>query len=153
MAIRITQFDRLVAISPYPVRKRSTIMMYSGVFWWGEIGDTKPYQSKDFTPMIDIDITQKPNARLISTLIHEIGHAIHYKRHCRCYIEHDNFLAEYHAERFALRFMLRYKLKAALRYEINDMMCHINKYSVQWQHIIERLQQDKIWRKCIDYLK
>lgn len=148
-----TQFDRLVKISPYPVSMGLIPLGYAGVFRWGNAGDRQPYAGADFKPSIQISRRIISRQKKVATLLHEIGHAIHYRRHCRCYTDHsDYFLTEYHAQRFALRYMLRYKLKGALRYEIEDMKRDQHQYSKQWQAVIKQLMQEKIWEKCENYL-
>ena len=139
------QFDKLIQISPYPVKIEHLPFRYSGGFWYGSSNGHVPYQEKDFNPYIAISPLIKLPTFQIATLVHEIGHAIHYKRHCVCYTTHRE-LAEYHAELFALRFLLRYKLKGALRIKIK----YIKKYACS--NILSGLFKMKIWKRCLEYL-
>lgn len=143
--MRISQYDRLVRLSPYLVNINSTPLNYgyTGMF---------THKKAEYHPHIDISNQITLQSEKTATLLHEIGHAIHYRRHCKCYQTDDRVLKEYHAQKFALRFMLRYKLTGALRWDIQNWEYNAHTYSEVYQKAFAQLQQDKIWHKCKNYL-
>ncbi|MCK5607948.1 hypothetical protein KAR91_39070 [Candidatus Pacearchaeota archaeon] len=133
----MTQFDTLVKMSPCPVSVEP-IKFSKGIYR---------------TILQEIIIADSISLiQRIAVLTHEIGHALHYKRKCRCFFLHNDFLCEYHAHRFAMRFMLRYRLKGALRYTFNCMKREWSTFGYPYDRVTARLQQEKIWQRCRDYL-
>lgn len=137
--MRTSYYNQLERIAPYPVVNYEENPKYGGRFVYGD------------KPVIKIAPYMKTPAIRVAILVHEIGHAIHYKRGCKCMDEWE--LSELHAHRFALRFMLRYKFVTALRYTIRHTingMPHFPRYYVT---AFEQLQTEKIWQKCLDFLE
>lgn len=143
-------YERLVQLSPYPVYITSVPFRFSGCFWYGDGSGMQPYEKPDFRPHIDISPFCTQNDE-ICTLVHEIGHAIHYRRHCKCYCTDDIYLRELHAYRFSLRFMLRYKMMGALRYEHNCIKNHAIKHSQVYQDVFAKIKTEKIWKKIENF--
>lgn len=148
------QFDRLIKLSPYPVEERSLLMATGGFLWKFE-DDTGAYQHKDFTPSIIINADVGCKAKKWA-LIHELGHAIHYRRRCKCFrnwrTTEDDYLCELHAERFALRFTLRYKLKGVLQYVMEDCKNNLWRYGPVYWRVYSQLRSERIWQRCKEYL-
>lgn len=134
--MRISQFNRIAQISPVPVNIDNVRI---SCFWFND-------------QRISIAKHIRTQPERISVLLHEIGHAIHYRRNCKCYKNNDYTLQEYHAEKFALRFLLRYKLTGALRWNVHDFEHNLYKYDPICQDVFAQLQQDEIWHKCKKYL-
>lgn len=71
---------KIVYVSEYPVRVR--------YYNYGKFIEI----SKGFRPALHAVL-----------LLHEIGHAIHHAKNCKCMQLYDHTLAEYHAERFVMK--------------------------------------------------
>ena len=144
-------YEELKRLSPCPINKNvPTSVGYNGEFWWGKIGDIRPYDSPDFEPFITIATFITNPAKRISVLVHEIGHALHHRRHCKCFTDvNRGVLVELHAMRFALRFMLRYRLTDALRQEIDALSGTHNEPYATAANLIKK---EKIWNRCLDFL-
>lgn len=146
---------KLVILAPYDVWFEPTKPGMSGWFSWGNSGDTVPYcnYKKDFKPSITIDKNDE-SAKQVCTLVHEIGHAKHYQRKCKCYIQNNRYLRELHATRFELRFLLRYKLKSALKYAISTYQSFNIMFMPELhQQVAEQIRTEKIWQKALDFVK
>ena len=138
--MRISQFNRIARLSPCPV---SICNIRPSCFYWGSYGEQQ---------RIEIEDSIKSQPERVTVLLHEIGHAIHYRRHCKCFTNDSYYLQEYHAEKFALQFMLRYKLTGALRWNVHDFEHNLDRYPLICKKVFAQLQQDKIWHKCKKYL-
>lgn len=148
--MKTSYYNQVKQLSPYPVDENNTDSRYMGSFWWGKTGDNRPYADKNFKPYISISPLIKRDADKTATLVHELGHALHYRRHCKCYTTNNSELRELHAYRFTMRFMLRYKMRAALRSEIK----WLRSKSLHGFYLdaSRQLQTEKIWFKCLEFL-
>lgn len=149
MAIGVMNIKQIIKLSPYPV-KIEYIGYYDGFFEWANAGDDRPYQNKDFQPHIKVDKALS-GARQLAVLIHELGHAIHYKKHCRCYTKYDGYnrhLAELHAYQYALQFMIKHKLLDALQYEYDHIIRLEKHQEVLYRNVSKKIQTKRIWKKA-----
>ncbi len=137
-------FDRLVKLSPYPVRVEPE--PFIGIFKRVRYGQ----------PHIIIDDGIISSHEGMAVLLHEIGHAICHKKKCECYKvlagNSHTYLPEYHAERFAFRFMLQKKMNEVLNWRINFLIDGCGEFEDYHNKAIDRLRTDPIWQKCKDYL-
>lgn len=141
--MRTSYYNQLKRISPYLIYEHEIDSRFFGVFSWGS-------ECINGLPAIQISPSAKNSALRTATLIHEIGHALHYKRGCKCFINKDRVLQELHADRFGLHFMLQHKFVMPLRFTIQ----HIKKrvYIPIYNDAANQLQKEKIWNKCLDFL-
>lgn len=134
--MRTSYFNQLKQLSPYPISN----FLDSRFVYGGK------------SPVIMISTLVKNPAIKTAMLAHEIGHAIHYKRNCKCFINNDQVLIELHAHRFALHFMLRYKFIGALHYCILYTKNNMSHFPRHYVVAFEQLQTEKIWDKCLKFL-
>lgn len=134
----------IIGLSPYPITRAYT---GSGAFCWGTGLGIWPYQQIDFEPYIEIPDCL-PDADCVAILLHEIGHALCFRKHCRCFAVGDNrYLRELHAYRFALRYMVRYKLIDALQHEYDNMVFGFYEYLPIYQKAVRQIKREKIWQE------
>jgi len=142
-------YKDIIKLSPYLV-KIKYLGWYRGSFVWANSHSDKPYQNKDFQPHIKIDKRIMDENMKIATLVHEIGHAVHYDKHCKCYAKYTGrkrvYMAELHAYRFTLQFLLRHKLFDALRYEYEDMNSLSPNYPEHYK-AIAKIKTEKLWER------
>lgn len=141
--------NKLIDLAPYPVRSK-LILQYTGYFRYTNDGNSITYRDTGFMPTISINSAES-NPIQICTLVHEIGHALHYRRKCKCYTQNSRYLKELHATRFELRFLLRYKLYAALEYAMESYIQSVHSSPI-YQQVSDQIKTEKIWQKVIDYL-
>ncbi len=137
-------YIKIAMLSPYPIYDRSFVSIY-GRFCHSN-------DDIDYMPHIELD-KNITGAKKLTVLIHELTHARHYKRNCKCYRENDYYLKELHAYQFGLRFAIRYKMMAILKCLYHHMTCkEIVNYPQGHQKAITQLKTEKIWKKVENLL-
>lgn len=141
-------YKDIIKLSPYPV-KMEHIGSWAGWFSWGD-GTHEIYQHPNYKPYIKIDECLDSVERM-AVLIHEVGHAIHYQRHCKCMCEHNEhkrqYLVELHAYRFALRFMIKHNLLDALQYEYDKMIESTDFLPSAYCRVFKKIKTEELWQK------
>lgn len=132
---------RLKKLSPYKI-------YYRDLQWAGCFAYCKEILLQ---PFIEID-NALPRELRYATLLHELAHARHYKRNCRCYREDNRALKEFHAERFTFRYLLRYKYTKALKLAYEQTLETWPTYDEDYNKAFRMLEKDKIWKKVQNYL-
>lgn len=60
------------------------------------------YDTGQLKSFIEIDDDLEPTEQVL-ILLHEIGHAVHHIKNCKCHTDKNRTLAEYHAHRFIMK--------------------------------------------------
>ena len=111
-------------------------------------------ESMNLLKRIEIDKTLKPHEN-IAILAHEIAHALHDVKNCKCMKNPDYVEREIHAHKDSLRFLLKHKQKKALKWLIKIIREHSNEgcYNNEAQPAAKHIMKLKLWQKCLDYVK
>lgn len=145
-------YEKLVKLLPYPVKIEYGGMYSAGAFVWGDGIHHRPYCG--FEPYVQVNPSLSKIERMV-VLIHELGHAICHREHCKCYTEYDGknkYLPELHAYRFFLKFTLKHKMTDILRHEY-DIMDMRTDYPALYQEVVDQIKTERIWRKATKYLE
>lgn len=140
--------EQLIKLSPYPVIIKHNFGYY-GVLRWGDGTFGKPY-TRPYKPRIEMG-EDLSDIEYQATLIHEIGHAIHHKKHCKCFTEQDNnkrwYLSELHAVRYALQFMIKHEMINALRFEYGLIKGGMFGCQEYYQKMCVKIKKEKLWQE------
>ena len=111
-------------------------------------------ESMNLFKRIEIDKTLKPYEN-IAILAHEIAHALHDVKDCKCMKNSDHTEREIHAHKDSLRFLLKHKQKKALKWLVERIKEHTagNYYHDEAQPAAKHIMKLKLWQKCLDYVK
>lgn len=136
----------LEQLSPVPVYFLETDSMFAGTY------QTKA-ESIAGKAHIKID-NRLTDSQKITTLIHEISHALCDVKDCKCLKNPDHTEREIHANKATLRQLIKYRQKEALEEEMERIeqqaagMTHYVCYLNAAKHIMKL----KLWQKCLDYV-
>lgn len=137
-----TIVKKLVELSPYDVCFETIVdFPFAGLF------DHCEYYSPK--PKIIIDIG-KIRGNFLAVLLHELGHARHYKRKCKCYRPRNRVLAELHAYKFELRALLYFNETKELKKELSDIKEDYPCSSSTYCQTYDKLFKTKLWQRCWD---
>lgn len=104
-------------------------------------------------PHIEID-NSLTGSQKITTLIHEIGHALCDSKDCKCMSNPDHTEREIHANKFVLRRLMKYGLKKELREEMEriEQQAYGGALYAYYECAAKHTIKLKLWQKCSDYV-
>jgi len=143
----------LEKLSPYPINYVNK--------WRYEHGAFFPKFST-FYCRIEINKDLSEDVKL-ATLAHEVGHALCYKKGCKCmeyahelgtHISSKYTMTEYHANKFAIKFLLENKQKEALKDIIKVILEDSQDYfNGAHQKACKKIMKLKLWKKALDFVE
>ena len=138
--------ERLIELSPCKVEFVNLGFYYGGQYW--NLSHF-PTNSK-----IQINNTLQKFQQL-GHLAHEVGHALCETSGCKCFVEDDEDLREYHGYKYALGWLLKHKCKDALQDHCSVMVKITSLYNSNDPHVkaIHKMMKLKLWEKCKKFIE
>jgi hypothetical protein len=137
----------LLQFSPYPVKEiAANPLIHTGTF---------THDSKEAYIQITSSL---PEYKKLASLAHELGHARHFKRHCKCYWDDEDaiqsfIIKELHAMKFELAVLLHLKARRSLKWVMREYSCLSDYSNKATQIVLRKLYQTKIYFKCKEFIK
>ena len=138
--------ETLKRLSPVPIIFTEPKQDCFAVYYSGN-------ESMNLFKRIEIDKTLKSYEN-IAILAHEIAHALHDAKDCKCMKNPDYVEREIHAHKDSLRFLLKHKQKKALKWLIERIKEHAIERCCHDEALpaAKHLMKLKLWQKCLGFV-
>jgi len=157
--------DQLIELSPYPVIFAPGEELVFDVFGFagfmvnsntvaGYLSPGPPRTKKMYIKM-NVNISKSAQ---ISTLAHEIGHALCSVNNCKCQEDDHKILAEHHANMFCLKYLLKTKQAEPIKAYINliERQASFKAFDsrfVRAKEAAKKIMKLKLWEKCKKFVE